>query len=197
MFVNGMYSDEEEILKKRVSKKRFVHSINVAYEAYRLAEKYGVNRKKAYFAGLLHDICKEDSCEDLRNAVKLSIMDVTLEELNSKSLWHSIAGAEFLKMQLNIGDSDILNAVRYHTVGRGGMSRLEKVIYIADLISADRVYEDVGNMRKIAYADLDRAMLEGVKFCLSSVIAKGKVIPVHTLDAYNYFTMFCERKDCK
>lgn len=56
-----MYSLEElkSFLKKRLSKKRFIHSLNVADEAYKLAGMYGEDPDKAYLAGLLHDVCKE------------------------------------------------------------------------------------------------------------------------------------------
>ena len=48
------------IIKGRLSENRFVHSLNVADAAVLLAEKYGADAKKAYTAGILHDIMKEE-----------------------------------------------------------------------------------------------------------------------------------------
>ena len=45
------------------------------------------------------------------------------------------AGAIVAKDEYGIEDEDILNAIRFHTVGRPNMSLLEKIIYIADFIS--------------------------------------------------------------
>ena len=45
-----------EYLQEHLDKKRFNHSINVAEESYKLAEKYGYNKDKAYLCGLLHDV---------------------------------------------------------------------------------------------------------------------------------------------
>ena len=61
-----MYSIDEikALLKKRLSKKRFNHSLNVADAAYKLAEQEGEDTDKAYIAGLLHDICKEDDQDE-------------------------------------------------------------------------------------------------------------------------------------
>ena len=51
--------DKKKFLKANLSQKRYQHSLNVAAECRKLAEKYGEDPDKAYFAGLLHDICKE------------------------------------------------------------------------------------------------------------------------------------------
>ena len=60
------------------------------------------------------------------------------------------AGAEYIRQQLGIEDEDIINAVRYHTVARAGMSRLEQIIYLADLTSSERDYPDVERMRRLS-----------------------------------------------
>ena len=58
------YGAFKEILKKRLNEKRYYHSLCVADEAKRLAEKYGGDTEKAYLAGLLHDITKNASAEE-------------------------------------------------------------------------------------------------------------------------------------
>ena len=56
----GADTDEiKDILKIRLSKKRYSHSLNVADAASRLADKFGGDREKCFLAGLIHDICKE------------------------------------------------------------------------------------------------------------------------------------------
>lgn len=177
-----------DILEIRLSKKRFQHSLNVADEAKKLAEKYDYpDTEKAYLTGLLHDICKEIPKEEQLEMVKKSKLDVSEVELGTPPLFHAVAGAWYAENVLNIHDDDMLNAVRYHTVGRAGMSKLEKIIYLADLISADRNYKDVNKMRKLAYQSLDKAMLEALKFSVTDVVAKGSMLPHHTIEAYNFY----------
>ena len=77
-----------------------------------------------------------------------------LAELHSRKLWHGIAGAYFIETEFGVEDRDVLNAVRFHTVGRSGMSMLEEIIYIADMISEERDYKGVGKMRKLAFDNL-------------------------------------------
>lgn len=185
-----MYSAAEimDILKIRLSQKRFQHSLNVAEEARKLAMHYNYPEpEKAYLAGLLHDICKEISKDEQLEMVKKSDMDITAVELVTPQLYHAIAGAWYTENVLNIYDFELLNAVRYHTVGRACMSRLEVIIYLADLISADRTYKDVSKMRKLAYQSLEKAMLEALKFSVTDVVTKGSMLPCHTIEAYNHY----------
>lgn len=191
-----MYNPDEKkkLLKARLSQKRYNHSLNVAEESRKLAAKYGEDPDKAYFAGMLHDICKEIPGEEQKQMVLDSGFSVCREEIETHSLWHAIAGAVYIKREYGIEDIDIINAVRFHTVGRAGMTRLEEIVYIADLISADRDYKDVDKMRKLAYSDLDAAMLESFVFSVKSVIKKGGVIPPCTVDGYNFYARLCKSR---
>lgn len=175
------------LLKERLSKKRFNHSLNVADAAFKLAEKYGENVDKAYFAGLVHDICKEEKPEKLKRLI-LECDDITNIELATEKLWHGPAGSVYIQAKLGITDRDIINAVRYHTIGRAGMTRLEEIIYLADLISADRDFKDIDKMRKLAWSDLERAMLEAVSISLVNVVKKHGYIPEYSIEAYNQYS---------
>lgn len=89
----------------------------------------------------MHDVCKELPAEEQEELVRASSFAVSKEELVTKPVWHGIAGAYFLQVRMGVTDPDVLNAVRYHTVGRAGMTRLEEIVYLADLISEDRTYD--------------------------------------------------------
>jgi len=178
---------KKKYLKEHLSAKRYTHSLNVAAECRKLAEKYGEDPNKAYFAGLLHDICKELPADEQKILADNDVFTVCREELDTRSLWHAVAGAYFIKTQFGIEDIDILNAVRFHTVGRAGMSLLEEIVYMGDLISADRDYKDVDRMRKLAYTNLNKAMLEAFAFSMKSVIKKDGFIPNCTVEGYNFY----------
>ncbi len=181
-------SEKKKYLKENLSQKRYTHSLNVAEECRKLAVKYGEDPDKAYFAGLLHDICKELPDDEQKKIVLESNFSVCREELETRSLWHAIAGAYFIKAHFGVEDIDIINAVRFHTVGRAGMTRLEEIVYIGDLISADRDYKDVDRMRKISYTDINSAMLEAFSYSIKSVVKKGGLIPICTAEGYNFYT---------
>ncbi len=190
-------SEKKKYLKENLSQKRYTHSLNVAEECRKLAIKYGEEPDKAYFAGLLHDICKELPDEEQKKLVLESNFTVCREEVETRSLWHAIAGAYFIKTKFGIEDIDIINAVRFHTVGRAGMTRLEEIVYLGDLISADRDYKDVDKMRKISYTSLNDAMLEAFSFAMKSVVKKGGLVPICTAEGYNFYTRLCKEEKPK
>lgn len=188
------FDENRAFLKARLSKKRYTHSLNVAHEAQRLAELYGEDPEKAYFAGLMHDVCKELPAEEQEELVRASSFVVSKEELVTKPVWHGIAGAYFLQVRMGVTDPDVLNAVRYHTVGRAGMTRLEEIVYLADLISEDRTYDGVEQMRQLCLTSINAAMLEGIRFSMEITLKKGGYLPPVTVEAYNQY-IFCEKQE--
>lgn len=175
----------KEILKNRLTEKRYTHSLNVADSAKKLARLYGYDEEIAYTAGPIHDCCKDTPAGlqlsyMLENGVELSEY-----ELGVAKLYHSICGSVFVKKEFGIDNQDIINAVRYHTTGRKNMSLLEKIIFIADFISDERDYNGVEIMREKAVKSLDEAIVEGLSFTIKDLIDQGRIIHPDTLDAYN------------
>ena len=189
--VMRMYQVKDKIayLEQNLTRKRFQHSCNVARAAKQLAQRYGADQEKAYFAGLLHDICKEMPDDEQRRLMLAGDFAPDEAELHSRKLWHGIAGAYFLQSEYGVTDRDILNAVRFHTVGRPGMSLLEEIIYIADMISDERDYKGVTKMRRLAYEDLQAAMLTALTDAIGSVLKKEGLIPQYTIAAYNSYLL--------
>ncbi|MBR6618344.1 MAG: bis(5'-nucleosyl)-tetraphosphatase (symmetrical) YqeK [Oscillospiraceae bacterium] len=186
-----MYQVKDRIafLEQQLSPKRFRHSCNVARAARQLAQKYGADVEKAYFAGLMHDVCKEMLFDDQKALMLAGDFAPDEAELQSKKVWHGIAGAYYLQSEFGVTDKDILNAVRFHTVGRANMSLLEEIIYIADMISDDRDYKGVGKMRKLAFENLQDAMFESIRDSAVAILKKGVMLPQYTIAAYNYYLM--------
>ena len=78
-----------------------------------------------------------------------------------------------------------LNPDTLASIGRKNMSLLEKIIFIADFISAERDYNGVEIMRKKAIESLDEAIVEGLSFTIKDLIDAERLIHPDTLDAYN------------
>lgn len=177
--------DYDKIIRSRLKTARYKHSKNVAKEAVRLAKKYGADPDKAEIAGILHDITKETSPDEQLQIMKESGIILNDIERASQKLWHAISGSGYIKTKLGITDEDILNAVRYHTTARAGMSVLEKVIFIADFTSEERDYDGVEKMRKAADKSLEDAMIEGLSFSIADLSQRKLTIAVDTFMAYN------------
>lgn len=177
--------DYDKIIRSRLKTARYKHSKNVAKEAVRLAKKYGADPDKAEIAGILHDITKETLPDEQLQIMKNSGIILDDIERASQKLWHAISGSGYIKTELGITDEDILNAVRYHTTARAGMSVLEKVIFIADFTSEERDYDGVEKMRKAADKSLEDAMIEGLSFSIADLSQRKLTIAADTFMAYN------------
>ena len=174
-----------EEIKKRLNPDRLYHSLNVADEAKKLAKHYGADEQKAFTAGLLHDILKNTPDSELLQYFERNGIMLTETERASRKTWHAMAGAGFLRRELHVTDADILSAVRWHTTGRAGMTLLDKVLFVADFISADRDYPGVERMREKAYVSLEDAMLEGLQFTINELVENAWPVHEDSIRAYN------------
>lgn len=172
-------------IREKLRPERFAHSLNVAREAERLAQTYGADSQKAYTAGILHDIMKNAAAHEQLSMLEEAGAALTADERANPKLWHAMAGEAYARIRLHVQDAEILRAIRYHTTARAGMGALEKVLYIADFISADRDYDGVEGMRRAAGVSLEAAMLEGMRFCIVDLVRSGQVIHTDSVKAYN------------
>lgn len=186
---------EHEILialSKKIGEKRLKHTFGVAKCAKELALRFGCDGEKAYIAGLLHDIEKEDSLQNMLRFCKDLGLDDDLKE--SKALLHGPAGAEYAKKNFNV-DDEIYSACFYHTTGKEDMSDFEKIIFLADYIEETRTQPGVDEIRKIAETNLDRAVLATMENTISYLSENGMKIYKKTIDAKNYLLKYMEKCD--
>jgi predicted HD superfamily hydrolase involved in NAD metabolism len=184
--VNEVNLEEyKAVIKPLLSEKRYYHSVCVARAAKELALKYGADAGKAETAGILHDIMKDLPPEQQLAKMERYGISLTDVERSAQKLWHAMLGAAYLKNELHIDDREILDAVRYHTTGRRNMTLLDKILFIADFISADRDYPGVDKLRKAAQVSLEEAILEGFCYTITDLADDRKPIHPDTIDAYN------------
>ncbi len=160
----------KELMREKLDRELFDHSLGVADAAAELAERYGADKEKAYLSGIVHDYGKIFTGHEL---MKLAgQMKITLDRITRREfrLLHAPVGAALIKKELNISDPEILLAVANHTTGRPGMGCLEKVVYLADYIERGRDFPIVHKIRQAAREDLDLALLEAVEFTIRSVL---------------------------
>ena len=178
------FDEYEELIKERLSKKRFTHSMNVAEACYDLAERFGADKKRCYLAGLLHDIMKEDLPDRQRQMTVDSGMSPDPAEIDTPALWHAVAGAAYVRDRLGINDEEILAGIRFHTIGCAKMTKLEKIVYLADMIEPNRKpYPGLKALRKLCMTDLDEAMHMALRMSLDHVREQGKPLHPDTMAA--------------
>ena len=172
-------------LKSKVSERRYNHCINVGNMAKKLARIYNVNEKKAYIAGILHDIAKEMNYDQQTEI--LGGTEFFPPEYSRKNyrVFHGWVGSIYVKKYLHIYDDDILNAIRYHTTGRKDMSMLEKIIYNSDCISIERRFDGVEYFRRVAQSDLNVVILHKISGAIRDSVRRQVQILRNTYEAYN------------
>ena len=175
-------------LEKELDKERFEHSLGVEYTSACLAFIHGEDVQKALVAGLLHDCAKCISDDEKIRIMEKAGIPPLQEELDNHSLLHSKAGAILARDKYGIEDEDILNAIRFHTVGRPAMSLLEKIVYIADFIEPGRKELDIMEaVRKAAFKDIDQTLLWIMESIIKYVGSKGYEPAPSSLAAYEYY----------
>lgn len=175
-------------LKTNLCEERYFHSLGVMDAAEDLAIKFNVDIEKAKLAGLIHDCAK---C--LPNDKLLDIMQNELKsyedcELINAKTWHAPVGAYLAKKEFNINDDEIISSIRWHTLGKVGMTDFEKIIFIADKIEQNTREHSCCNQISALLKEqngLNKAMLECFKITIKSLVDRNLAICHQAIDVYN------------
>lgn len=190
-----------------LSKKRAAHTLGVERMAVRLGELYmpsidEINLLRA--AALLHDITKELTTAEHFDIMKAhGIAPSLADAMAPKTLHARTAALEIPRRYPHLADSRVIDAVRYHTTGRAGMSMAEKIIYFADYIDDTRTYSDCVRLRDEFFdahpehmdrekriCHLDRLMVMSFDMTIGELVERGSLISAETTEARNY--LICE-----
>ena len=184
----------EEILEKMLGTNRIYHSYCVADQAKKLAIAHGVDENKAGIAGLLHDITKEVQKEKHLQIIKDAGIILDTIQKSTTKLLHSISGSVYIKKYLNIDDEEIIDAIRYHTTAKPNMSKLTKIIYLADYTSIDRDFSHlpcmqnlISYLKNLVLKSLDESIKFIMPYSIKSLLDKSSYIHPDSFSAYNYY----------
>ncbi len=200
---NGLYEESEEIkrikeiLSRRLSPKRYYHSLGVMNTAGELARIYGEDVERAKIAGLVHDCTKELKINEHLEIVEKYGIKIPEAEKNIEKLYHSKTGAVMARILFGIEDEEILKAIECHTAGKAKMTRFEKILFLADFIDPSRTYKGVSAIRKKAFKNLEEAIMECVSFTVIDLAKRGKSIAPNTFETYNDIVSELEKQKTK
>lgn len=169
------YQQAEDMVRQTLSPKRFQHTMNVKKLAVRMAQHYGVDTEKAAFAAILHDSAKELPRTELLQIMQDNAIIKKGTQNRPEPVWHGICAAILAKTQWNVQDEEILSAIACHTTGKENMSKLDKILFLADMTSAERDYPGVEELRSLEMRNLDKAMIQALKMTISFVEQKNAI----------------------
>lgn len=185
----GLYClSEVAKAQKLMNEKRAAHTLRVAFMAAENCRRFGIHEKKALTAAGLHDAAKNLKLTDKH------LKGFVPPEGVPESVMHQYSGAYLAEHVFGVTDEDILNAISYHTSGRPGMSDLEKLIFLCDMLEEGRDFDGVDGLRKVFARDIDECLELALRQELDYLSAEGKYIYPLTQEAYNYIHA---HKNCK
>ena len=180
------YEEMRALLEKSLKPSRYQHSLGVAETAVFLAQRFGVDEERAQVAGLLHDCAREFRNEDLITEAEKRLIMVGNIERQMPLLLHAYVGSRLVTEKYGVSDHAIEQAIWRHTVGGAKMTKLDKIIWFADMIEPNRDYPGVEELRSLAKtAALDDMVLAGLTQSITFVLQKGGLIHPDTVIARN------------
>lgn len=181
-------ADIRDKIRKKQNKKRYEHTLGVAYTAACLAFIYDEDPLRAELAGVLHDCAKCYPGEELISLCGKAGIDLSREEIDSPQVIHAKYGSYIAKKEYGVTDQGILDAICFHTTGRPDMTVLEKIIFTADYIEPLRNgLPDLVELRKLAFSDLDKCVFRILSQSVDYLSEKGSCIVPDTLKAYEWY----------
>jgi len=181
------FEDCQKWLKENLNDERYRHSIGTAKCASELAQKYNLDKEKAYFCGLIHDCAKCIPTNELKTMLQ-NCKDLCDGELANPKTYHAPAGVIVAKDNFCVEDEEILSAIRWHTLGKENMSNFEKIIFLADKIESETRPDEWTKPIKEALNEengLDKALLVCYKNTIKSLVDRDLKICKTTIDIYN------------
>ena len=175
----------KELVRSRLSDKRYEHTLNVRKMAVKLAKCHDADEDRAALAALLHDAAKEISKDEMRAIMKAHPEYAEGGEERPAPVWHGICAAILARTEWGVEDEAVLSAIACHTAGKPGMSKLDKILYLADMSSAERDWPGVNKLRKLERKDLDAAMLMALKQTNDFVLSQDKPLDPMSKAAYD------------
>lgn len=174
----------------RLSGYRYTHTLGVERAAQLLAARYGADVEKAACAACFHDITKRLSREEQLNLCdKYGIIPSDVEKVEWKML-HGKTAAAVARFEYQV-TPDIAQAIACHTTGRANMTVLDKILYLADYIEENRIFDGVQTARALAKKDMDEALLYCFDSSLAELLERNKLIHADTVEARNDLIYRC------
>lgn len=152
-------------VQRILDKERVIHSVNTMIESIKLAGIFNGDIQKSAIAGLIHDCAKSKTIEEGSNWLLINEPNLTGTSA-PPDIIHAYIGRQIAIDEFKIYDTDILNAIYYHTTSRANSSLLERIIFVADKIEPSRTFPGIEDIRIVAYRNLD----EGLRICLRDII---------------------------
>lgn len=181
---HGLYRNEMiSELQRTLTSERYRHTLGVERTAIKLAKLNAIDPEKARLAALLHDCAKCIPEKEMRELLEQRNMLPKFEADQTRTLMHAAAGMILAEEKYGVTDEDVLSAIRWHTTGHAGMTPLEKLIYLADVVEPNRrPFPALKAIRAATWRSLDEGMRLAAERTLAYLDQRGVLPDKNTLE---------------
>lgn len=161
-----------------LSPKRWGHVQRVALLAAQIAYCNGLDSRRAYAAGILHDLAREFSLDEYTDMLEPSC---EMERRAPLSMHGKVA--RVLLERWGFTDEVVLAAVADHVTGpKASSSPVSACVYIADVSEPARGVND--DIRELAYSDLHAALCKAISSKVNYLEGRGRPVHPETQDVH-------------
>jgi predicted HD superfamily hydrolase involved in NAD metabolism len=174
-------------LSENVPPKRIQHILGVEQMAIELARHYQLDTHTAAQAGLMHDLAKYFKPQRLLELARAEGLPIDEVDIAAPHLLHADVSAIVARDEFGITDSEILQAIADHTLGRPEMSPMSCIIFLADTLEAGRGdTEELQSLRQLSYQNLHRAVWHTCDYSLQYLLSTRCLIHPRTIRTRNW-----------
>lgn len=180
------YKEIYEKVKGILSEHRFFHSECVANRCVELATIYQVDKEAARLVGIVHDMAKEMPGDEKIKYCEENRLEIDDIERENSGLLHGKIAAHIAKKEFGFTE-ELCSAIQYHTTGKENMSQLDKIMYVADMTSADRQFPDKEYIIELGNRDLDECVKYILKLGITQRMSQNKKVHLNSVKALNFY----------
>jgi len=173
-----------DFVKRKLSEKRFIHTMGTTKIAEELSKIYNLDPTPVKKAAMLHDIAKDMPMEEQVAILKKYNIDLAEDELKSPGIIHGYVGAIISKIEFDIED-EVYDAIFYHPTGHPDFKNVGKILFLADYLDPSRRLKRQKDILNIAKEDFSNGIVETVKEKINYIILKKCYIHPLTIKFYN------------
>ena len=152
-----------------------------------LAARHNVDQGLVDLGVAAHDLARGLNPSRLHAEAVRHGLDITLVERHAPMLLHGPVAARWLEEEGALTHASVLQAVRWHTTGVPGMTRIAKVVFLADKLDPHKVaeYPYLKKVKSLAAISVDEALLEHLDRVIEYLVGRKLMVHPASLELRN------------
>lgn len=176
----------KEKTRELCTRKRYEHILSVEKLSLKLGKIYALDREELAVSALAHDMFRDLKGSELLEMASSYALEVTPLECGAPVLLHGKLAACYLRREFKVSES-VFEAVYWHVGGKLGISKLGKVLMVADMLEENRIFPGIEELRELAEVDLEKSFLNVIKLKMLWALNTDRFLLPETVSVWNNY----------